>query len=134
MSEDTITIDKSKFWKYATLVLIVVIAIVFFVKSNSSDSGGSDNGTIDSNAQKVVISYKNYNYYPNTIRVKMGLPVSITLDSSVSGCFRSFVIPDFGVDELSSSPSDTINFTPDKKGSFTFRCGMGMGTGTLIVE
>jgi plastocyanin domain-containing protein len=134
MSEDTISFDKGNFWKNATLLLIVAIAIVFFVKSNSADSGGSNIPVIDGNAQKVVLSYKNYNYFPNTIRVKVDVPVSITLDKSVAGCFRSFVIPDFGVNEYSEIPSQTIDFTPDKKGTFKFRCGMGMGTGILIVE
>ena len=134
MSE-TITFSKSSMWKYLALFLIVAVVIVFFVKSAPSntpdDSGGK---VIDGNAQKVVISYKNYNYYPNTIRAKVGIPLSITLDKSVQGCFRTFVVPDFDVNEYSESPSQTITFTPDKKGTFKFRCGMGMGTGILIVE
>ena len=136
MSEE-ITISKSKFWKYATLLLVVAIIIVFFLKyeSNGSNSdSGNSGGSSDSNAQKVVISYKNYNYYPNTIRVKVNVPVSITLDKSVQGCFREFVIPDFKIDKFSSGPSETIDFTPDKTGAFKFRCGMGMGTGIMIVE
>ncbi len=86
------------------------------------------------NVQKVVIGVRNYNYYPNTITVKVGQPVSISLDESVSGCLRDFTIRDFGIREYLRTPQDTIEFTPDKKGTFTFACSMGMGRGRLIVE
>ena len=32
------------------------------------------------------------------------------------------------------TPTDYVEFTPTKKGTFGFACSMGMGTGTLIVE
>ncbi len=131
--ENTITIKRSNIFKYAALLLIVVIAIVFFIKAKSSN-GSSDDNPVDGEFQSITLGYKNYNYYPNTIRAKVGVPVSLTLDKSISGCYREFVIPDLGVDEVSSSPSDKIQFTPDKKGTFKFRCGMGMGNGILIVE
>jgi len=137
MSEE-ITISKNKVWKYLSLILIIAIVITLFVNYSGSSSGGSDVGdsssVVNGNAQKIVLSYKNYNYYPNTIRAKVGIPVNITLDKSVQGCFRELVISDFGIDEYSSTPSHTINFIPDKIGIFKFRCGMGMGSGTLIVE
>ena len=84
--------------------------------------------------QKVVISEKNLNYYPNEIKVKAGQPVSISLDSSVTGCLRSFNIRDLGVSKNAKTPSDTIDFTPIKKGTFKFACSMGMGYGSIIVE
>src|SRR3989339_690282 len=83
--------------------------------------------------QKITLSMKG-NYYPNTINVKSGIPVEITLDSSVRGCYRSFSIPKLDVSKYSSSPTDTIKFTPNEKGTFRFQCSMGMGTGTIIVE
>jgi plastocyanin domain-containing protein len=129
---DTITIDRTSMWKYLALILIIGIIVVFFARSGAPSQSPEDGPAAD--AQKITLSYKNYNYYPNTIRVKSGVPVSITLDKSVIGCYRSFAIPDFGIDEYSSGPSDTIDFTPEKKGTFKFRCGMGMGNGILIVE
>ena len=84
--------------------------------------------------QKVTLGIKNYNYYPNTVTVKAGQPVRIYLDESVVGCYRGFVIRDFGISKYLRTPSDYVEFTPDKKGTFRFSCSMGMGTGTLIVE
>lgn len=118
------------------VIFIIVVGGYFYV--NSEDdliTGDVINNPQDSGeSQKVIIGMKNGNYYPNTITVKANQPVEITLDNSVGGCFRSFVIKDFGVSKYSKDPSQKIVFTPTKTGTFRFQCGMGMGTGTLIVE
>ena len=119
-------------------VMIVLVGGFIFV-------GGKKNGSITGNVvqnpepfqeptQKVVLSMKNYNYYPQEVKVKAGSPVELTLDSSVAGCLRSFTIKELGVSKYAKNPSETINFTPTKKGTFTFSCSMGMGYGKLIVE
>jgi len=107
------------------VVLVIFGFLIYFVSSRSASS---------TDTQKVIISMKNGNYYPNTITVKANQPVEITLDSSVGGCYRSFVIPQFGVNKNSQNSGDKITFTPTEKGTFQFRCGMGMGRGILIVE
>lgn len=116
-------------------ILILLIIGGFFIFNNSSNVTGN---TVDNSnsvdAQKITLSLRDYNYYPNTITVKSGQPVEITLDKSISGCFRSFTIKDLGVAKNSRSPEDKIVFTPTKKGTFRFACSMGMGTGTIIVE
>ena len=126
------------------IIGIIIVAVGAFVFVNSNNGQGSINGSavvenkdpsvIQGELQKVTLGIKNYNYYPNTIDVEAGKPVEITLDKSVGGCYRSFVIPDLGVNELSSNPNEKIIFTPTKAGSYTFRCGMGMGYGNLIVK
>jgi plastocyanin domain-containing protein len=125
---------------YIILTALIVAIAAFFIFGNikavgktigdSSSVGEKDSGNI----QKIVLSMKNYNYYPNTITVKSGQPVRIYLDSSVGGCYRSFTIRDFKITKYLKTPDDYIEFTPNKKGSFRFACAMGMGTGTLIVE
>lgn len=135
-----------------SIITLVVIAIVlisgfwFFYNSPGRNSIGnvvneniaqdnkdSPNSSTNNKIQKITLSMKG-NYYPNTITVKSGVLVEISLDRSVSGCYRSFSIPDLGVRKLSSNPNDTIKFTPNQKGNFRFQCSMGMGTGTIIVE
>lgn len=121
---------------YIALTLILIVGAGFFLLANQSkntlDSAIIGNG--NGNPQKVFLSVKNYNYYPNTIKVKVNQPVSITLDESVVGCYRSLVIRDFGISKYLKTPQDSLVFTPTKKGTFRFSCSMGMGTGTLIVE
>ena len=125
------------------IAIIFIIAVGAFVflgsgKNNGSVNGNSITGNVvnegNENVQKINIGMKDYNYYPNTIKVKANQPVEITLDNSVYGCLRSFVIKEFGVSKYSKDSNDKIVFTPNKKGTFTFACSMGMGFGKLIVE
>lgn len=120
---------------YLALTLILVIGAGYFLLNGSETATSNvDSTTQNGEVQKVIIGVKNYNYYPNTINVKVGQPVRISLDSSVAGCFRSFTIREFGVAKYLKTPSDYVEFTPTKKGTFRFACSMGMGTGTLVVE
>lgn len=119
---------------YFALTFIIIVAAGFFLLSRG-DSNQNATGSVGSGSvQKVVIGMKNLNYYPNTIKVKANQPVRIYLDSSVTGCLRSFTIRDFGIAKYLKTPDDYVEFMPTKKGTFRFACSMGMGTGTLVVE
>ena len=124
--------EKSKISKKTIFLIIGILAVIivgyFFISGNSLTGYATSQ-----DIQKITLSFKN-NYYPNTIKVKVNQPVEITLDNSVSGCFRSFNIKELGVNYYSKNPTDIIRFTPDKKGQFKFACGMNMGTGTIIVK
>ena len=119
------------------IVLLVLIAGFFVFGSNNKENTAVNSGAVQQvqgEVQKVSLSMKDYNYYPNTIRVKSGIPVEITLEKEIYGCLRSFTIPEFKVSKNSRNPDEKIVFTPDKKGTFTFACSMGMGYGKIIVE
>jgi len=115
------------------VVLLIVGAGIFLIKDSKISGNATQNGN-SGDYQEVVLSMKNYNYYPQTVKVNINQPVRIYLDESVGGCYRSFTIRDFGIAKRLATPSDYIEFTPTKKGSFTFSCSMGMGTGTLVVK
>ena len=122
------------------IVVILLIGGIWFVYGSKTITGNvvndkTNNIGITSNqeVQRITLSMKG-NYWPNTIKVKEGIPVDLILDGSVRGCFRSFNIPELGISKYSSNPLDIIKFTPNKKGTFEFRCSMGMGTGVIIVE
>ncbi|MDO8622967.1 MAG: cupredoxin domain-containing protein [archaeon] len=126
----------NKAFVYFVIIFIAAVGIVYFTANSVSSAGNVINNAENSDGgdiQKITLGF-NGNYYPNTINVKQGVPVEITLDSSVGGCYRSFNIKALSVSKYSSSPSDTIKFTPNQKGTFKFQCSMGMGTGTIIVE
>lgn len=85
--------------------------------------------------QTVLLSIQNYNYYPQRIVVKKDRPVKITADlNSISGCYRSFQIPDLGVKHVFTQDDPSVQFVPDRTGEFKFSCSMGMGTGVIVVE
>ena len=118
------------FFIFLAIAIIVITGGYYLINKSPTGNIVSDNR----DKTEITLSMKNYNYYPNTITVKKGIPVEITLDSSIRGCYRSFLIPSLGVSKRSSSPEDKITFTPQKTGTFRYQCGMGMGTGTIVVE
>lgn len=123
------------------IVIAVIILVGYFISSHDTFSSANTitgnvvaADTLKGDIQKVVISEKDLNYYPQEVRVKANQPVSISLDNKVKGCLRSFTIRDLGVSKYLKTVTDTLDFTPTKTGTFTFSCSMGMGFGKLIVE
>ncbi|MFH1631070.1 MAG: cupredoxin domain-containing protein [Candidatus Aenigmatarchaeota archaeon] len=123
--------------------LVVMISIFIFAAKamfvNTGNVVDVDQTPIINNQvqgeQIVQLSFKNGNYYPNTIELKKGVPVVIEVDmNTVRGCYRSIIIPTFGVRKTVTTSNNKIEFTPDKAGTFGFSCSMGMGTGKLVVE
>ena len=120
---------------YGMLIFIVIVGAGYFMVNSGSESiAGNIVSGGSGNVQEVVIGMKNYNYYPNTVKVRAGSPVRLSLDESVYGCFRDFTIRDLGVRKYLKTSSDVVEFTPSNPGRYTFACSMGMGTGTLVVE
>lgn len=123
---------------FAVIVLALLIVGILFYSSSSTIQTSSVSETTASlesgEIQRVTLSMRNANYYPNTITVKANQPVELTLDGSVGGCFRSFTVKDLGVQGLSRNPAEKIVFTPTKAGTYTFACSMGMGYGKIIVQ
>jgi plastocyanin domain-containing protein len=121
---------------YGLGILILIIGAGLFLTQGKSDAGITGNVVSASGGavQEVVIGMKNYNYYPNTVTVKAGQPVKLSLDESVYGCFRDFTIRELNVRKYLRTPQDSVTFTPTEKGTYTFACSMGMGTGKLVVK
>lgn len=121
-------------YMYAIGIIILIAFAVYTIAISSNFENKQVVPSSGGDIQKIVIGIKNGNYYPNTITVKAGQPVSISLDNSVVGCYRGFVIRDFGINKYLRTPQDTVEFTPTVPGTYRFQCTMGMGRGTLIVE
>lgn len=116
------------------IVIAVVLAFGIFLIKDSKVEGNIGNNSNGDKVQKITLSMKDGNYYPQTIKVKANETVRIYLDESVFGCYRSFTIKGLGIAKYLATPQDYVEFTPIKQGTFRFACSMGMGTGTLIVE
>ena len=122
--------NSSKLLIGMIVAIAIIIVILFFISKSGNNKTNSSNSE---GLQKVTLGFTD-NYDPNTIEVKAGIPVEITLDNSVGGCYRAFTIPELSVSKISRTPSDTIKFTPKQPGIYRFQCGMNMGYGTLIVS
>lgn len=129
------------------VIVFAAIAYNLFYKEETTSSGKLTQAEIikkesipveakmEGDVQTVTLSWGRYNYYPQTIIAKEGIPLRITGDMNrLQGCFRSFMIPGFNVRKLFTYQDNVLEFTPDKKGTFAFACTMNMGTGKLIVE
>ncbi len=121
---------------FGIVILVALVGGFLYWENSRSNYTPTSNNDVPSSGdfQKVVISFKNYNYYPNTITVKAGKPVRVYLDNSVGGCYRSFNIRELDVSKYLATSNDYVEFTPTTAGRYKFECSMGMGTGTLIVE
>jgi plastocyanin domain-containing protein len=122
------------------LVIFAIILIGGFMLTRGGADPGITGNVIangvpsDGALQEIVLGMKNYNYYPDSYKVKAGQPVKISADDSVYGCFRDLVVRGTNVRKYLRTPQDSVEFTIDNPGTYTFACSMGMGSGKLIVE
>ncbi|MBI2672583.1 cupredoxin domain-containing protein [Candidatus Woesearchaeota archaeon] len=143
---DEININKKTLYKSLVFIAVLIFLIVAFINiftgaaANDTElvkggSAGLNRVIEDGNMVTVNLGVANYNYDPNTIKVKLGQKVKIIGNvNQLQGCLKAFLIPDLGISKLFRSNDNTVEFTADQKGKFKFSCSMGMGSGLLIVE
>lgn len=75
-----------------------------------------------------------FTYAPDVLRVRKGVPVEWSIfGGEFLGCANTLISPGLGVNTYIRSGMNTVRFTPQKEGKFTFSCSMGMIRGTMIV-
>ncbi|MDR1048555.1 MAG: sulfite exporter TauE/SafE family protein, partial [Synergistaceae bacterium] len=71
------------------------------------------------------------------IKVQAGIPVRWTIHAepeTINGCNNQIVIPEYGRLRKRLAPGDNIvEFTPERTGTFTYTCWMGMIRGKITV-
>ena len=106
--------------------------------ANNSDNfeKGADTSLSGGIQELTLTADGRIGYTPSSLAVKKDIPVKLTVKyNGRGGCIKQFLIPTFGVNvTLPDNGSKLIEFTPNKSGSFTITCGMGMYRGTLVVE
>jgi Cu+-exporting ATPase len=101
----------------------------------TSPVSGNSLATVTNGVQTIQLSVQGSTYYPNPIRVKVGIPVRLVADiNNMPGCSKSIVIPEFSVSKYVSASDNVIEFTPTKSGTFQFSCSMNMYHGQIVVE
>ena len=118
----------------AFFIIFLFGGYIYFNSEKSEINTITGNVINNLEAQKVILSEKDLNYYPSEVKVKANQPVSISLDDKVKGCLRAITIRDLGLSKYLKTTSETLDFTPTEKGTFAFSCSMGMGYGKLVVE
>ena len=131
--------------KISPTLLIVVIVIIFaggFIllrKPQPSQQSTSLEQTQTGEAREIAVTAKQWQFSPNPIRVKLGERVRLRIKSV--DVAHGFALPDFGINEvLQPGKEVVVEFTADKKGTFSFFCSVQCGVGhsnmrgSLIVE
>lgn len=101
-------------------------------QANPSDP----NVKVENGVQKTTLTISNTGYAPSYFRVKSGMPVELTLQTSgeVYSCATAFTFKAFDIyDVLKPVDTKVHKFTPSKVGIYTFSCSMGMYSGTMEV-
>ncbi len=114
-------------------IIILVAAMFIFI--------GAGNAKVTENiinpnekVQIVKLSVENGKYILDPPEIKKGVPVRIEADmSKMPGCSKSIVIASFNIRKTLNSKDNTIEFTPDKAGTFNIACSMNMYRGTFVV-
>ncbi len=80
------------------------------------------------NAQIIKVTAQQFNYIPDPIRVKKGVPVRLIITSA--DVPHGFVIDEFNINERIEKGVITIlDFTPDKAGTYDMYCNVECGVG-----
>ena len=76
----------------------------------------------------IKVSSKRFEYKPNVIKLKKGVPV--VLELATQDIVMGFNLPDFGVRaDIVPGKVARVKFTPDKSGTFIFLCDIFCGGG-----
>jgi cytochrome c oxidase subunit 2 len=98
---------------------IAVLAAVLF--------GGSL--LLAQDSQKITVTAKKYEFSPSTIEVKAGQPVEITFQSEDTK--HGFECKELGLEKVvfEKDKPETVTFTPEKPGTYEFKCARFCGMG-----
>jgi plastocyanin domain-containing protein len=136
-------IQKKSYWKIASVVMVILLVgiITYNMSSSSAQSkltgnsiSGPTNAALQNGVQEINMNIESNGYSPNSFVLKTGVPVKWNIDvKQLTGCNSQLILRDYGITKNLQQGLNTIEFTPDKEGTFTFNCGMGMLRGSLIV-
>jgi plastocyanin len=108
----------------------VILVLLFLVTLISEDRGYGVMSTVtadDQGIQRATIIMDSYSYSPNELSVEAGKPVELTLRNAATFIPHTFHLADpaSGLHvhaEVSAGESQTVRFTPNQRGTFTFYC------------
>lgn len=87
-------------------------------------------------ARNLEMKVTDKGFEPNRIEVKKGEPLHLVVTRKTDAtCAKELVIKDKDLrKKLPLNEPVAFDFTPNKAGEMTYVCGMGMLSGTLVVQ
>ena len=116
--------------------LDIKVASVFSTKESKQMQSDNTNVAVEKNGVQYVSSTLESGHYPD-ITVKAGEPVAWTIkisEKNINGCNYKILLQDFNQEHTFESGKNVIKFTPEKEGTYTYSCWMGMITGKIYVK
>lgn len=104
--------------------LMTLINQVKLLPSFNTETSAEVSGTY----QDMVIEAKGFEYFPKEITLKVGIPVRLTVkNNNAIGCAQAMSLPGLYPKVLYLSEKETkAEFLPEKKGTYSISCSMGM--------
>ena len=110
----------------------IKVSIIGVGASNSL--AASNNANIVNGIQEINMDVGASGYSPNSFVLKKGVPVKWNVNvKQLTSCNSELVLNAYSIDKNLKNGINVIEFTPDKVGTITFTCGMGMLRGSFIV-
>ena len=112
------------------------VVTIFSLKESKQIQADNTNVAAEKNGVQYVSSTLESGHYPDII-VKAGEPVEWTIKASeknINGCNYKILLQDFNQEYTFEPGKNVIKFTPEKEGTYTYSCWMGMITGKIYVK
>jgi heme/copper-type cytochrome/quinol oxidase subunit 2 len=148
--QDTVQTENKPFatilWFLFPITFLLLIAIfkingekvLYDAIATPKDNASTDQAAVAmqrSGYQEAIITVEQFGYKPETVKVKKGIPVKLRfLKRYPGGCLSYLIIKEFDIKQELKQGETTVEFTPNQTGTFTYTCGMGMFSGTIVVE
>ncbi len=123
--------DSAEIFVVAGGLALIAFTLWFFLGPREAEHAAVGGGGV----QEMTVIVKG-GYAPDRIEVEQGRRVRLNFRREESNaCTEQLVFGDFGISKmLPQGQTVPVEFTPQKAGEFTFRCGMNMVRGTLVVR
>ena len=120
-------------------MMLIGLTILSAASARTVAQVAEDAGTSMRGVHEIQVTLRKYEFNPGTLRVRKGERVKLVMTAADHD--HGFKLEDFDVDQkIPKGTTVVVEFTPDKAGTFQFRCSnvCGIGhrgmKGTLVVE
>jgi len=104
------------------LVLLAVLTVVIAGCTHLTSKDASDTSLFDTPDKTIRIQAFSFGYTPDNLTFTEGEKIRLIIENKENGV-HTFTLPEFGIDKrLNGKTNVSIDFIPDKSGTFEFFC------------
>lgn len=105
------------------------------ITSQGNANAKQDNINVKEGYQEINMDVTGNGYEPNKFVLKKGVPVKWKINAKeLNGCNKEIIVPAYDLNIKLKQGLNVIEFTPDKEGTISWSCWMGMIRGAFIVK